>query len=199
MSTSLLYHAFGLRGYRHVRSSFAGGRVTLRVRQASRPTPLLRSAAATTSGPKGASPATFRTVPIGPKPVQIEFAVPRVYCFGCGTRPPGEVALRRPRKSYTRAFERYALDLSRHMTIKAVAQHLQVSWDTIKEIQASSLKRRYRSYSALTWSGSVVTSQRANIRPGLLNLAILLSNSSTSVITGSLTSVPPFYPQPNRP
>jgi transposase len=48
-----------------------------------------------------------------------------------------------PRKSYTRAFERYALDLSRHMTIKAVAQHLQVSWDTIKEIQATSLQRRF--------------------------------------------------------
>ena len=48
-----------------------------------------------------------------------------------------------PRKSYTRAFERYALDLSRHMTIKAVAQHLPVSWDTIKDIQAASLKRRF--------------------------------------------------------
>ena len=29
------------------------------------------------------------------------------------------------------------------MTIKAVAEHLQVSWDTIKEIQATSLQRRF--------------------------------------------------------
>lgn len=48
-----------------------------------------------------------------------------------------------PRKSYTRAFERYALDLSRHMTIQAVAEHLQVSWDVIKGIQATSLQRRF--------------------------------------------------------
>jgi transposase len=48
-----------------------------------------------------------------------------------------------PKKRYTRSFERYALDLSRHMTIKDVAEHLQVSWDTIKDIQASNLKRRF--------------------------------------------------------
>src|SRR5258708_13229216 len=29
------------------------------------------------------------------------------------------------------------------MTMKAVAQHLQVSWDTIKDIQATSLQRRF--------------------------------------------------------
>jgi transposase len=48
-----------------------------------------------------------------------------------------------PKKRYTRSFERYALDLSRHMTIKDVAEHLQVSWDTIKDIQARNLQRRF--------------------------------------------------------
>jgi transposase len=48
-----------------------------------------------------------------------------------------------PKKRYTRAFARYALELSRHMTILDVAEHLQVSWDTIKEIQAQSLQRRF--------------------------------------------------------
>lgn len=37
-----------------------------------------------------------------------------------------------PRRSYTRAFERYALDLSKHMAIKDVSRHLGVSWDVIK-------------------------------------------------------------------
>jgi transposase len=48
-----------------------------------------------------------------------------------------------PKKRYTRAFERYALELSQHITIPDVAQHLQVSWDTIKDIQAQALKRRF--------------------------------------------------------
>ena len=38
-------------------------------------------------------------------------------------------------KRYTRTFERLVLDLSKHMTIKAVSHHLGVSWDLIKGIQ----------------------------------------------------------------
>ena len=40
-----------------------------------------------------------------------------------------------PRRSYTNAFERYALELSRRMTIRDVAKHLGVGWDMIKDIQ----------------------------------------------------------------
>ncbi|MBA4190969.1 MAG: ISL3 family transposase [Planctomycetaceae bacterium] len=142
MSTSLLYHAFGLRGYRHVRSSFAGGRVTLCVRQ---PRNQLRCSECGSDNvwAQGGIPRTFRTLPIGLKPVQIEFAVPRVHCFGCGLIRQVKLRFADPRKSYTRAFERYAIDLSQHMTIKAVATHLQVSWDVIKDIQAASLQRRF--------------------------------------------------------
>ena len=48
-----------------------------------------------------------------------------------------------PKKRYTRSFERYVLELSQYMTIQDVAQHLQVSWDTVKEIQAAKLQRRF--------------------------------------------------------
>ena len=48
-----------------------------------------------------------------------------------------------PRFSYTHAFERYALELSRHMTIQDVARHLGISWDVIKEIQKRDLTRRF--------------------------------------------------------
>ena len=47
------------------------------------------------------------------------------------------------RRSYTKAFERYALDLSRRMTIRDVAEHLGVGWDMIKDIQQRDLKRRF--------------------------------------------------------
>ena len=39
------------------------------------------------------------------------------------------------RRTYTQVFERYALELSRHMTILDVARHLDVGWDLIKDIQ----------------------------------------------------------------
>jgi transposase len=48
-----------------------------------------------------------------------------------------------PRRTYTKAFERYVLDLSRSMTILDVARHLGVSWDIIKDIQKRDLSRRF--------------------------------------------------------
>ncbi|MBW2309066.1 MAG: transposase family protein [Deltaproteobacteria bacterium] len=57
--------------------------------------------------------------------------------------PTGQRGVCRSRRSYTKTFDRYALELSRHMTIQDVARHLGVSWDVIKEIQKRSLKRRF--------------------------------------------------------
>jgi transposase len=54
-----------------------------------------------------------------------------------------EVAFADPRRTYTKAFERYALELSRSMTIQDVARHLDVGWDLIKEIQKRDLSRRF--------------------------------------------------------
>jgi transposase len=142
MSTSLLYHAFGIVGYRYVSQTFEGGRVTIRIEQ---PRERLRcpQCGGADVWAQGGEERTFRTVPIGGKPVQLRFKVPRVMCFPCFQARQVKVSFADPRKRYTRSFERYALDLSRHMTIKDVAEHLQVSWDTIKDIQAHSLHRRF--------------------------------------------------------
>jgi transposase len=142
MSTSLLYHAFGVVGYRYVRQTFAGGRVSIRMEQ---PRERLRcpQCGSTAVWAQGGEERTFRTLPIGGKPVQLHLKVPRVMCFPCFQARQVKVTFADPRKRYTRSFERYALDLSRHMTIQDVAEHLQVSWDTIKDMQARSLQRRF--------------------------------------------------------
>src|SRR5712691_414520 len=142
MSTSLLYHAFGVVGYRQISQAFEGGRVTIRIEQ---PRERLRCphCGGAEVWAQGGEERTFRTLPIGGKPVQLRFKVPRVLCFVCFQARQVKLAFADPRKRYTRSFERYALELSRCMTIKDVAEHLQVSWDTIKEIQACSLKRRF--------------------------------------------------------
>jgi len=82
-------------------------------------------------------------VPIGGKPVSLALAVPRVECRGCGAVRQVKIGFADSRLSYTRAFQRYALELSRYMTIKDVAKHLGISWDVIKEIQKGDLQRRF--------------------------------------------------------
>ena len=142
MSTSLLYHAFGLVGYRYVNQSFAGGQVTFRVEQPRE----RRSCSACGSAEvwdQGGVERTFHAVPIGSKPVLLQVKVPRVLCFDCGKVRQVKLGFADPKKHYTRAFERYVLDLSRLMTIQDVAKHLKVGWDTVKDIQARSLQRRF--------------------------------------------------------
>src|SRR5271167_4508272 len=142
MSTSLLYHGFGLVGYHYRSQRFEEGRVIVRI---DKPRDRLRCAhcGSAEAWVQGGVERTFRTVPIGSKPVLLQLKVPRLLCFECQHVRQIKLGFADPKKHYTRAFERYALDLSRHMTIRDVAEHLQVSWDTIKDIQARSLQRRF--------------------------------------------------------
>ena len=49
-----------------------------------------------------------------------------------------------PRRSYTKAFERYVLELSKVTTIKDIADHTGVSWGLIKGIQKRNLVKRFK-------------------------------------------------------
>jgi transposase len=142
MSTSILYHGFGIQGYQYVHAKAHGGAIHFRVRQ---DVFNLRCPVCSSSKVKrrGTVMRRFRTVPIGSKPVWIEIPVQRVHCLLCGMVRQVKIKFAAWRRSYTRAFERYALKLSQHMTIKDVARHLGVSWDVIKDIQKRNLIRRF--------------------------------------------------------
>ena len=142
MSTSLLYHRFGIVGYRYVNQQFLAGATVFRIEQ---PRDRLRCSHCGSDEvwAQGGVKRSFRGLPIGKQPTLIEFKVPRVLCWNCGLVRQVEIQFADQRKRYTRSFERYALELSQCMTIQDVAEHLQVSWDTIKEIQATNLRRRF--------------------------------------------------------
>jgi len=142
MSTRLLYHRFGLVGYRFVGQIFEPGITTFRIEQ---PRERLRCSQCRSDEvwAQGGVERNFRGLPIGKQPTFINLTVPRVLCFNCGKVRQVKIAFAAPKKHYTRAFERYALDLSRLMTIQDVAEHLVIGWDTIKDIQARYLQRRF--------------------------------------------------------
>lgn len=142
MSTSVLYHGFGVRGYQHVKTEYAKGGMTFTIRQPRESYRCPACGSAEVIG-RGCSVRTFRTVPIGSKPVWVRLPVPRLQCHRCGVVRQVKVPFADPRRSYTKSFQRYALELSRLMTIQDVARHLGISWDVIKEIQKQDLKRRF--------------------------------------------------------
>jgi transposase len=142
MSTSLLYHAFSIRGYKYVRTAYQDGQVIFTIDQEPK-TFRCEACGSRDVHPRGHAERRFRSLPIGRRATIIVFPIPRVACRACGVIRQVEIGFADPRRTYTKAFERYVLDLSRHMTILDVARHLGVSWDIIKDIQKRDLSRRY--------------------------------------------------------
>jgi transposase len=142
MSTSMLYHGWGIRGYQYVRSEFGNGQIVYVIRQEGW---RLRCPACGSSWVicRGQFEREFRTLPIGRKPVIIRLPIQRVGCQHCGVVRQVKVGFADPRRSYTHCFERYAVALCRMMTIAEVAKHLGVSWDVIKDIHKRYLHRRF--------------------------------------------------------
>src|SRR5437868_1968122 len=142
MSTSLLYNMFGIRGYDYRRTDYHDGAACFAVEQPREKyrCPVCGSAAVNAQGHKDRF---LRSLPIGGKPTFVFVKVPRVVCFQCELTRQVKVPFADPRRSYTHAFERYALELSQFGTIQDVAHHLQVSWDVIKDIQARHLTKKF--------------------------------------------------------
>lgn len=143
MSTSLLYHAFAIRGYQYVATDFREGGVRFRIAKDIKDCRCSACGSAYVA-PRGHVEREFRCPTIGSRPVTIALPIPRVWCLNCGVIRQVNLDFDEPRLSYTKAFARYALELSRLMTIKDVAQHLGVSWDIIKDIQKQDLRHRFR-------------------------------------------------------
>jgi transposase len=142
MSTSLLYHAFGIRGYKYSRTEYHNGQVIFTIDQ--EPGCYRCSACGSCQViSRGQVERRFRSLPIGSRATTVVFPVPRVECRACELVRQVEISFADPRRSYTKSFERYALELSRRMTIRDVARHLNVGWDMIKDIQKRDLSRRY--------------------------------------------------------
>jgi len=142
MSTSLLYHAFGLRGYDYVNTKYEGGAIHFRVepkRELWR-CPCCRSWKIKR---RGRFERKLRLPPVGPKPVFILIKVPRIECQACGAVRLIELGIAEVRRTYTRSFERLVVEFSRMMTLKDVAKHLQLGWDCVKDIVKRNLQKRF--------------------------------------------------------
>ena len=143
MSTSLLYHGFGIQGYQHRRTEYRGGKVIFTIRH-KRDELVCSHCGSRKVIRRGKVTRQFRTVPIGLKPVLISLAIQRVFCNACSLVRQTKLGFADHRRSYTKAFERYVLELSKFATIKDIASHLGVSWGLIQDIQKRNLLKRYK-------------------------------------------------------
>ena len=142
MSTSMLYHMMGIRGYRQMSMTFENGGMTVTIAQ-DRENCRCPHCDSANVILKGGVWRRFRGIPLGRKPIWIRFRVPRVQCRECGTLRQAAIGFADPRVSYVKAFGRYVLELADCMTMQDVAEHLGVSWDVVKEIVKADLKQNF--------------------------------------------------------
>ena len=142
MSTSLLYHAFGIRGYRYLRTEYGGGMVLFHIEPADKMVCCSECGSYDVIR-RGSKERWFRSVPIGTRLTWLIATLPRVECRDCHVVRQIKLGFAEPRRTVTKAWARYALELSRKMTIKDVAEALCVSWDVVKEIKKAYLRKHF--------------------------------------------------------
>ncbi len=142
MSSQLLYQVFRVKSYRLTKLETEEHRVFLHVEpqqhrvccSACRSRNVIR---------RGESVRWFRNLPVGSELTWVIATLPRVECRDCGLVRQIDSGLAGPKRTYTHAFERYVLELSRYMTIQDIGRHLGVSWDIVKDIQKRHLRKHY--------------------------------------------------------
>lgn len=143
LSKSILFHGFGIpSSFQHLRTEYKEGKIQFTIQR-----PICNSMCAICSSfnvsPRGIKKRVIRTVPIGRKIVEIIVYINRLFCNDCQRVRQEKIEFTSPKRTYTHAFKRLVLDLSRYMTIKDIALHLKTSWDIVKDIQKRDLQKKY--------------------------------------------------------
>jgi len=85
-------------------------------------------------------------VPVGNCKVDLVVKIGRIQCKDFGAIKQPRLSFADPKKHYTRALERYTIDLCRRMTIQNVAALTWLSWDTVKDIHKRHLRKKCKSF-----------------------------------------------------
>ncbi len=143
MSTSLLYHAFNLKGIEYHSTHFLGNAVIFSAEMTDKFTKC-PGCGCRHAIYKGQKTRWFRMSPMGRKQSILKLLLHRLQCSNCQKLWWPQLPFMDGKHRYTRSFALTALDLLRFGTIKDVAHYLHVGWDLIKEIHKSKLQSLYR-------------------------------------------------------
>lgn len=143
MSTSILYHAFGLKGIEYRSTRYLGNFVIFSAEMSSRKFTCPKCSADQIIY-KGSKKRWFRMPPIGRKLCVLDLLLHRVQCCECSHVWWPRLPFMLGNHGYVRSFALFVQDMLKFMTIKDVASILGVGWDMIKNIHKIKLKRVYR-------------------------------------------------------
>lgn len=143
MSDWMLYHVWGIRGYKVVSCEMVDPeRVVISIEPTEQVFRCPRCGSKDVIG-KGSKQRLFLGTPIGCRRIYFEAQIPRVHCPRCAITRQVRIAFAEEKRRHTRQFERYALELAQITTTQHAAEHLGISWDTVRDIEARYLGKKY--------------------------------------------------------
>lgn len=118
MSTSMLYHAFGIKHVKYLKTEYLVGEVRIHAEMTRKLAvcPVCRSGEVIYQGPKVRQ---LRLVPIGLHQTWLHLIVHRLQCRRCGALAWPRLPFAGPRFSYSSSFERLVIELLRFTTISS--------------------------------------------------------------------------------
>jgi len=147
MSISILQHTQGIRGYQLDRSEYNAGVYIAHISKK----PNKRQCVGCKSFNVTATFINERIVkglPMGTKQMRVHVKMHRLACHDCQAYRMEDIQfIATPASRTSNCLERTLLDLRKHMCIKAVAEHYDLHWSTVKNIEKKYLKKKYKSIS----------------------------------------------------
>lgn len=144
MTSSFLLNAWGLRSLECTREEYKGNTIILHIQSKQRLSvcPKCGNRHLVKNGYRIRD---FLGLPIGGRKVILRMKVQRYKCRNgsCDYDQQEYIPFATGSRSYTRRFAKYAVDLLRGMTLQDAANHLGVTWDTVKDIHSNYLRRHY--------------------------------------------------------
>lgn len=142
MSTSLLYHAYGLKRHEYLGTEYKGNQVVFKVKT-KKEALQCSSCCSREVICKGSRIRDFRAPPTGGKQVLIRARLQRLACQSCGKVLQEKIGFADAKKTYTKGFEHFVNDLCRVMSLQDACKIARVGWDTVKRIEQNYLARHY--------------------------------------------------------
>jgi len=143
MSTSIVYDTFSLTDIQHITSFLEQESIIFQGRLLNR---ALRCSTCKSKKVicKGRQARRYWLPPVGRRKCFIEIMIPRLKCKLCNVNKWLVPSFTKGKSHVSKAFAQFALELLHFGTVKDVAKFLGVSWDTIKEIHKTHLKKTYQ-------------------------------------------------------
>ena len=143
MSTSILYHAFGLKGIEYKSTHFIADRIVISAEMNDQWVRCPQCGCRRTIF-KGQKRRWFFMSPIGRKKCMLELVLHRLKCRGCSTLWWPTLPFMIGTHRYVRSFALTVIEMLRFSTIRSVAEYLGVGWDLVKNIHKERLQFLYR-------------------------------------------------------